>query len=400
MKGNRVISLLFKIGIFILVLETAHAWLFWYLGTSLKALLYFIIFILGYSICQKQKRYYKSSEFYIIAVFFLFIAHVMKTGSSLLGIGEELLYILIMWLVMVQPIDQKREILDFQTKFLALLLLVSFGAWVVHFFVQLPYSEIRRPGFEHLPSAHNYYFFITTYMGLLDYRFHSIFLEPGHLGCIISFFVIANQFDFKNKYVVILSVILLFTLSLAGFVIFFIGFIFYSLNRNKNKTNLMRIVGISLVFLGIWLFGVYYNGGDNYVNERVIERLEYDEETGDIAGDNRYTEAMERTFEKTIHSGDVLFGMPIEQFRVFRETAGNGAGIKIWIIQKGIVGALMLFLGYFFVAKGSTNRRWAMFILLVYAISSYQRMYFFWAGYLIPFICGTAMPFFTRQNKS
>lgn len=361
--------------------------------------MYVAVFAIGLINYQKQRNKYDNNVYFVYAVIFLFIANVLGAEISVSVIGKSLLYIIIIWLVMVLPIGQKKVILDFQTKWLSLLLIISFVAWVFHFFSSMPFSYAYRPNFEHLPPAYNYYFFITTYAGLFDYRFHSVFLEPGHLGCIISFLVLANQYNFKNKYVQVLAVVLLFTLSLAGFVLFFIGFLFYSIAQKKASAKLRKIFAIGLVFGGIWLFGTYYNGGDNYINERIIERLQYDDESGDIAGDNRYTEEMDRTFEQTLTGSDLLFGLSINQFRHFRENAGTGAGIKLWFIQKGLVGTLSLFLGYFFIARGSRNRRWAMFMLLVYVISSYQRMYFFWASYLIPFICGSYLPIITKEEE-
>lgn len=398
MKKN-IHFLLFNIGIFILILDTSYAWMFWNISSITRALLYVTIFVIGFLYFQKQKSKCRKSVFFILAVIFLFLAHVMKTGSSFLGIAQVLLYMILMWFVMVLPVNQKNEMLVFQTKITAILLLISFIAWIAHYFYPLPYTEIQRSGFDYLRPAQNYVLFITSSKGLLDYRFHSIFLEPGHLGMIISFLVIANQFNFKNKYVLILSILLLFTLSLAGFVIFFIGFLLYSLTQNRKSKVIRWMLGGGLAFLGIWLFGIYYEGGDNYVNVRFVERLQYDEDTGSIAGDKRYTEEIERTFDKTINSSDALFGISIINYRHFRETAGDGAGIKLWIIQRGIIGTLVLFLGYYFIARGSRNRRWAMLMLLVYAISSYQRMYFFWASYLIPFICGSALPLFQNKNS-
>lgn len=399
MKGNNLF-ILFNIGIFILILETSHAWIFWNVSSSFRAMMYVTIFVVGLLYYYGHRNKCNKSNYYTLAAMLLFIANIFKTESSFLGMGQVLLYIVLLWFVMVLPIEQKKEILKFQTKFLALLLIVSFAAWVAHLYYPMPYTEIQRSGYEHLPSAHNYYFFITTYMGLLDYRFHSIFLEPGHLGCIISFFVLANQFNFRNKYVLILSILLLFTLSLAGFVIFFIGFLLYSFSYNRNSKIFRRLCVGGLLFLGIWLFGVYYNGGNNYVNERIVERLQYDEDTDDIVGNDRYTEVMDRAFEQVASSSDVFGGISISDYRHFREIAGNGAGIKLWIIQKGIFGAFVLFLGYYFIACGSRNKRWAMFMLLVYVISSYQRMYFFWTSYLIPFICGSALPFFTKKTNN
>lgn len=398
MKGNNLF-ILFNIAIFILILETSHAWMFWNISSVFRATMYVTIFVVGLLYYYEQRNKCNRSHYYALAAVLLFIANVFKTESSFLGMGQVLLYMIILWFVMVLPVEQKKEILHFQSKFLALLLIVSFAAWVVHYFYPLSFTEINRIGFEHLPPSHNYYYFITSHFGLLDYRFHSIFLEPGHLGCIISFFVLANQFNFKNKYVLILSFVMLFTLSLAGYVIYFAGFLFYSIAKKKDSAYLRKIIIIGALFAGIWLFGTYYNDGDNYVNERIIERLQYDEDSGDIVGDNRYTEKMDRTFDQTIYSNNFLFGVSVSYYRHFREIAGNGAGIKLWIIQKGIIGALILFMGYFFIARGSRNRRWAMLMLFVYVISSYQRMYFYWASYLIPFICGSVLPFFIKKNN-
>lgn len=395
MKDNKLTLL--NAAIFSLILETSNAWMFWNISTSFRAVMYVAIFCIGLLNFQVHGNNNRRNGYFVLAAVFLFLAHVMKTGASFFGVAQMLLYSMIMWLVMVLPISKKKEILNFQTKYLSLLLVLSFAAWIVHYFYSLPFSFIKRPGYEHLPPAHNYYLFITTSVGLLDYRFHSIFLEPGHLGCIITFFAMANQFDFKNRYVLIMSILTLFTLSLAGYVLFFIGFLFHLKNESRNTKIFKRLSAVGIVLGGIWFFGIYYNGGDNYVNERVMERLQYDEETGTIAGDNRYTDVMDRAFEQTIYSSNALLGMPISQYRNFRENAGSGSGIKLWIIQKGIIGALMLFLGYYFIAKGSSNRRWAMLIFLLYVISSYQRMYFFWASYLIPFICGSALPLLTQQ---
>ncbi len=396
---DKLLFVLFNIGILLLILETSHAWMFWNINSSERALMYIAIFGVGLLFFQKQKKNRNRNNYFVLAVVFLFLANAMKTGASLLGMAQMLLYIMIMWFVMVSPLDVKKTILSFQTKFLALFLVFSFVAWVIHFIYPLPYTEIQILDFEHIPPTQNYYLFVISTSVFVDYRFHSVFIEPGHLGCILSFFIIANQFDFKNKYVLIMSIILVFTLSLAGYVIFFIGFLFYTIYKNKDSAILRKILAIGLVLLGIWIFGSRYNNGDNMLNELVVERLLYDEETGTIAGDNRYSDIMDRKFKQTITSTDVFFGIPVSQYKIFRENAGNGAGIKLWIIQKGIVGALLLFLGYFFIAKGSSNKRWAMFMLLVYVISSYQRMYFFWASYLIPFICGSTLPLLSRKNK-
>lgn len=59
---------------------------------------------------------------------------------------------------------------------------------------------------------------------------------------------------------------LIFSLSLAGYILLVLGFIIYMFYRGKIGGKYLLL--ILLLFLVIYSFGMYYNGGDNIVYEK------------------------------------------------------------------------------------------------------------------------------------
>ena len=133
----------------------------------------------------------------------------------------------------------KKLVLDFQTKALTILLSVSFVSWVTNLFYSFPsLGEIFRfSGEDATAGWENHIFFIVSSYHSLDIRFHAFFLEPGHLGVILAFFIFANQYDYRKESIIILSIILLFTMSLAGYILYLVGFIllYFNSSNKKNK---------------------------------------------------------------------------------------------------------------------------------------------------------------------
>lgn len=96
-------------------------------------------------------------------------------------------------------------------------------------------------------------------------RFCSIFLEPGYIGTLLSFLLYVGKFDFKKRYNLILLVALVLTISLAGFVISAMGWVFIKLQEGKPIKRLFYILAV----LGcIYWGGISYNGGRNVLNEK------------------------------------------------------------------------------------------------------------------------------------
>ena len=386
MQRSRIFTL-FNIGLFLIILSTSNAWMFWHTSTMMSAMLNICALLLGWWYLSKHNYLRNRSRKIIPACFFLIIAFLWNSEASLLGVGYLLIYVALWGVVMSYNSDGKNNILQFQTKALALFLTISLVAWLVNFVYPLPNGGyISRDG-NIISYTTNYYLFISS--GILDIRFRSVFLEPGHLGCITAFFILVNRFDFRKKEVVALTVVLFFTLSFAGYVLFVMGYALNTFNTNKLSKTVSRLfIGLLVLVIGAQI-STTYNGGRNDVNEKIIERISPEGEG--YEKNQRYTQIMESKLIDMVSSGEIIMGLSNSDYMKFRND-DTSAGLIPYLIHKGILGTLCLFLGYLIIALDSKYRKWAICVFILYCFSFFQRTYFSWASYLIPFICGTALP--------
>lgn len=386
MQRSRIF-ILFNIGLFLIILSTSNAWMFWHTSTMMSAMLNICSILLGWWYLSKHNNLRNRSPKIIPACFFLILAFLWNSEASLLGVGYLIIYVALFGVVMSYNSDGKNNILQFQTKTLALFLTISLAAWLVNFVYPLPNGGYISRDESIISYTENYYLFISS--GVLDIRFRSVFLEPGHLGCITAFFIMVNRFDFRKKEVVALTVVLFFTLSFAGYVLFVMGYALNTLNTNKlSKTASQLFIGLLVLVIGAYI-STTYNGGRNDVNEQIIERISPEGEG--YERNQRYSQIMEDKLKDMVSSGEIFWGLSISEFMKVQD-GDTSAGWIPYVINKGILGTLCLFLGYLIIALDSKYRKWAMCVLLIYCISFFQRTYFSWASYLIPFICGTALP--------
>ena len=87
--------------------------------------------------------------------------------------------------------------------------------------ISLPFTYVDNSDLGY--TGNNYYLFVVDHDIVYFPRFRSIFAEPGHLTMGIIPLLFANRFNLKNKFVVILLLIEIFTFSLAGFVLIFVS---------------------------------------------------------------------------------------------------------------------------------------------------------------------------------
>lgn len=386
MRSNRIFTL-FNIGLFLILLSTSQAWMFWHTSTMMSAMLDICSLLLGWWYLSKHHHLRNRSPKIIPACFFLIIAFLWNSEASLLGVGYLIIYVALWGVVMSYNSDGKNNILQFQTKALALFLTISLVAWLVNFVYPLPNGGYISRDENIISYTTNYYLFISS--GTLDIRFRSVFLEPGHLGCITTFFIMVNRFDFRKKEVVALTVVLFFTLSFAGYVLFIIGYALNTLNANKRSKIVSRLlIGLLVLIIGVQISKTY-NGGRNDVNEQIMERISHEGEG--YERNQRYSKKMENKFIDMVSSGEIFLGLSNSDYMKV-QNGDTSAGCIPYLIYKGILGTLCLFMGYFIIALDSKYRKWAMCVFLLYSISFFQRTYFSWASYLLPFICGTALP--------
>lgn len=384
------------IGLFYVLLFSMEAWFLGRVPTWLTGVIEIVlIFIMNSHVNQYcPNNTFKYSVGFIVA---LLIAIFWNYSSSFGITMSNLFSVVIMYLLMKMSDPKKLIILGTITKWFSILLTISTIAWLLHWIIPFPnFGSVYRAGEYNFHNV-NYLFFTEL---LSDpFRFKSVFLEPGHVSMIATYFIAANRFNFKNIYVLLLSLCIIPTFGLSGYVLFAIGYALYSIEEGKTYTIIRRILPITLIFGGSILYFEDYNGGDNLFNELIMARLETDEEKG-IVGNDRIDPIMEAEFNKAVENGEIIGGINSDRIRELYKRGGTGSGAKVYTLQHGVIGSFFLLLGYFLLSRGSRYRRWAFFMFLIYAISFFQRVYFFWAAYYIPYICALALPPTNKNNMN
>lgn len=379
------------IGLFLLILISMHAWFFLWVDDAYLAVFEGVLIALMFAYLSNNRKSSSKNNVYFFAAISLFCVGLFNKSGSVISVVGSALIVSIMYLLMRFPQDAKVKILQFTTKWFSLLLLVSVVAWLLHFVVPLPTFENVHYLDESGGGSINYLFF-TELAFSSDIRFKSVFLEPGHVSTVAAFFVMANRFDFKNKYVLLLSLEIIPTFGLAGYMLFAIGYLFYSIERVQVVSFLKRFIPVAMLAgLAVFYFSSY-KSGDNLFNQLIIERMTYDEERF-IAGNDRSNYVCDHAFEQAWEDGSIVAGLSKDEYQRMLNMGAIAAGAKPYMLEHGIIGTFFLFLGYFLISRASNNKRWATLLFLLYAISFLQRTYFFWAGYYIPYICGLVYPF-------
>lgn len=279
--------------------------------------------------------------------------------------------------------DKQLELLEFISKALAITLIISYFAWLASFLgfefpatteyfdLDYTYGVINKNHFLYLKVVN----LDSTGQEIIQniVRFNGIFLEPGHTGTIIAFFLIANRYDFSKWYVKILIFILIVTLSAAAYLLAFLGYIFIAVVEGKAKKNLLQV----FILMSLLFIVSQYNNGDNIINNVVFDKLF----NSDRGLENRFTGEVSNAYDMLWMRHDYLLGLSGDV------NVAHSAGYKVFIIQQGLFGAFLVLFAYFLMYK-SYNSHLGFFFFIITMLSFLQRVYFTWDAYLDPYILG------------
>lgn len=382
---------LIELIIFYCVLSSARAVCTFGQNTYIDAVLSFIIFL--YFNTNNLFRFTTST---VTASLMLIIAVLwsMHGGVWYAYIGEILLVSIPLMLINLKP-QKQVELLFFISKALAIALLISFVAWLASFFgFILPHStEYLDLDYTYGVISENYFLYRNTIsLGASGaeivqdvFRFNGFFLEPGHTGTIVAFFLMANKYDFSKWYNKILLGILLASLSAAAYVLALLGYVFMIVIK---KSDLKILFYFFLIIIAIYTV-INYNGGDNVINQNIMEKL-FDSDRG-LQG--RFTDDVSIAYNKLWYDGEYLFGAS-KSVNVF-----HSAGYKVFIIQQGLFGMFLVVMAYFFIQKSFATKFGLCFF--IFAIVSFlQRVYFSWDAFLDPYILGLSYFVITDRSHS
>lgn len=328
---------------------------------------YLLIVLLLFILKERKYNFSKFSVFVLFFSFWTFLVCPLRYSLPLSNI-----FILLAYLS-AQKISSEefKKALSYVTTFLSVIVTISLPMWLINTFVyelpimgQLDLSQMK--GAEYVYN--NYIFFVTDVSK--DYmRFYSMFDEPGVLGTFSAFVLFGNRYKFNYKNSIILLGAI-FTYSMAFYILTLIGVMFYSMTSIKK----MLILLFSL--LSITYATYYFLKDDLAFNYAVISRID---SFGIDQIENRTDGMTNKYWEKFVSSNDLYWGLGSK-----RPTL-EGQSYKLFIIEYGIQGSLVLFLMYIVLMR--KFNKFTLCFFLIFILSFLQRPFAFRAWQIFLFSC-------------
>lgn len=306
--------------------------------------------------------------------------------GPVMGILTILMYFPAVYLLQL-PFVYKRDLLAFTTKWYAILLSISLVIYWASLFINLPsIGMFVQPPYS---PFKNYIFFIkTTYDSGFLLRFNAFFLEPGHQAILSVFIMIANRFNFREcLWLWPLIFAVLFSFSLAGYVLLFIGYCLLKINT------LWKAIGVAGLCAIVIAIAINYTGGNNALNDLILARLEKDDSQG-IKGNNRFSTSTDFIFSQAEKKGDLMFGV---QDKTNMELVG-GAGYKVFVLNNGLLGVILTLLIYLSFIPPRPNYRYTITFLVLLVLCFLQRSYPTWYSWLFPYVIGIYLAKGEKEN--
>lgn len=326
----------------------------------------------------------------ILTWLFFSIASICLYGLS---VGRSFSSLFPAFIIILLNDDDRICCFKYIFKWFAILMIPSIIAWLMYLFVGFPSRGkiwVNREGVQDLSYLlRNNHIFLITYALKETTRFNGYFIEPGHLGMMGAFLLFADGFNFKKRasWVILLCVVL--SISLSGFVLSFMGYLFVKYERKEIRLKFIIIFGILII--AFYLFSTLYNGGDNYLNERIISRLEPDEEKG-IEGNNRVFGQIDLYFATMFNDWHlILFGYDKETIQALAQTGSRGTGMEMFMVSHGLIGIILSifpYLVYYFYTKG---KQFVIFSFVFILLLLLQRSYWYWFSWIICYIYGISI---------
>lgn len=376
LKGAaKLATILLSIGIILLMFKSNRILYIRYLQDTHIYLLAFVLML--YYAVVRWKKLERMSMFKGICVTLLALIYiyerVMLGEMNSRGLMCMVITIFGASMIVMAPLADKRAVLKYFTFAVELILVVALIGWIPYLMgVPLPHYRDNSDVYY----MHEVYYLFNTFAinGPGDLlRFAGPFLEPGHLGSMAVYLLYIEGFNLRKFGNIVLLASIFLSLSLAAYGMM-VGAILIVLFEKRKYL----IVGIATgVFLAIGIGATVYLNGDNVLNKAIVSRLEVTE-SGDIAGNNRYTSFFKSTFNKYLETNQIWTGVGKDAYATQNKTSGNlmmgNAGFKRYFYLRGIIGsALIIALLVIYIAKYMSLKSFGF--LIIYVVSNLIRDY-------------------------
>lgn len=312
-----------------------------------------------------------------------------------IAIRDIFAYVLPICLTITLTNKERKIFLQWFITLFCIILLVSIVFFIIkRIGISLPYSIIHHPN-PFYPPIRNYFFFTEMHDWGFMTRFCSIYTEPGHLGMMCAILLYITRYEFSNWRVIVLLIGLLWSMSLAGYLLGFIGYILYRLTSAKQIHK--GLISICIICSTPYIFSTTYYDPTNtdFISTQILRRLQFDSTKG-IVGNNRNTKTFNNLYDRYTNTNDYLVGLPQKDYK--RITLGTAnSSYKNFVLNRGIIATVLMWLTcLIFLYNYPSKIGFGFFILLLFTFI--QRPYFIWASQYFTFFCAIPL-FFNLQIK-
>lgn len=384
------------LGLLIAMLGSLNPWFMWPVNSKFP-LLSSVFFLPALFIAMGRKNDTVFTRKDLLVAFFVFVIYefyiLVVNDRNVFGYVVGIFHILIVYVLF--KLDQRYydSLMTIACKGMALLMCVSIPCFILHL-AGVSFPRYQTVFGENQYSFTSYYFFLVDNRSLYEIipRFHSVFLEPGHLGTATIMLLLTQMGKWRKWYNVVLWFTTFMTFSLAAYV-FGVALMILNLWVQRRKILVKLLVVVSLI-ASIGIGAVYYKDGNNMLHNLIMLRLEVDERTGEMAGNNRVTESFEKEFDSFMTSSDIWLGREMP-----KNDSGN-SGYRVYIYENGICALVLVIMLYIIMYRGAKDRRAVMAVWCIAFLAFVVRGYPLWYSNFIPCMIAGYSTFNTKRERS
>lgn len=315
-----------------------------------------------------------SISFWVLLFSYIFVIK-NENIKNIIGNAITLFYPIIV--ILTLDLNEKKYVFNQFLNLYCVTVFVSLIFYLLFIFgVPLPHGILYHPSFDGYAYFDNYHFFIFVYdpRSAIFPRFQSVFTEPGHVGMYSAFFLFANKYKRHDKRTWILIASLIFSLSLAAYVLFVIGVLIFCFMKSNNKVKISLVLTF-FVICSFFATKVYYEKYPDAVFSKWVLGRVFDDEKSNVKISDSLSGRSSDVFKKEYalqkeNPVDYIFG---KGARYFGEHIGAGtASAEVFIFQNGLLGVFVLSLFYLYYLTANYSSVGLGF-LVFYFLSFLQR---------------------------
>jgi hypothetical protein len=321
--------------VFLSYISSMYPWMFW--DTHQIYLNFIVAAYSAYYLINKNNAYIFSKKGIYVVVLLLASFLWMGSRGTAFGILNQLFIFCTIATITLFREEDKIALVHFIIQGMSILLGLSIIFFLMHQMgLNLPHSSIS--GTQTGYVGENYYLFVTYGDGRSFVRFRSIFAEPGHVVMGVIPLLYLTKLNFRKRSVVIFTVTILLSVSLAGYLLLFVTALLV-LVRTRSVNNKLIIISGAALFLGV----MFTSNPGQVAIQSIQSRIAVTGDSYLIKGYNRTDLHVDNYFRTFISGGQLVTGVSHADWA---NLAYGSAGYKVFVIRNGLIGLVLVLILY------------------------------------------------------